>query len=240
MSQQVVQREMGEVSMLAADANFEDGDNASVASVSSTQSAVLHEIASLLLMLHDHYLQSFSPAYPQTSNMILLSLVQLVIDTGLYDTICILDVERLRRHVTKHVNPDGSVSKNNHSMGYEIFYDWLKQLSIFVFDRSYEKASPKAQSYSKNRGKRELHHLLTQHIIPYTSKIEQMKTSTKEAPYKSNHNHKEVLRVIGMLTDKALSVMSEYSEFLQLLFLDIIQHVSYVVISICFVKYCNY
>ena len=198
-------------------------DEASVASVSSTQSAVLHEIASLLLMLHDHYLQSFSPSYPPTSNMILLSLVQLIVDTGLYDTVCILDVDRLRRHVTKHLNPDGSFSKNNVGMGYELFYDWLKQLSIFVFDRSYTSTT---KATSKSHGKRELHLLLTQHIIPYTSRMEEMKNSKKESPYKSSHNHKEVLHVLGMLTEKSLAVMSEYSEFIQLLFLDIMQHVS--------------
>lgn len=70
----------------------------------------LHEIASLLLMVHDFYLSQV------TGSDIILALTTFIHDINLHQKVSILDVERCRRKVMGRAL--------SYIMGYELFYDW--------------------------------------------------------------------------------------------------------------------
>ena len=191
----------------------------------SSQTA-LQEIASLLLVLHDQYLTSEYPLASTPRNMVLRSLIQFVIDIGLKDVVCVLDIERLRRHVMQAAlvaangNIASSASTANNSMGYESFYDWLRKLSSFIFTRALIEKKP------TSAGKRELHHLLTSYIIPFSTQLDQVDQAVQSSIFQKNVElGEDMFKRVNVLTDHALLVVSEYSEFLQLLYLDILKKV---------------
>lgn len=191
----------------------------------SSQTA-LQEIASLLLVLHDQYLTSEYPLAATPRNMVLRSLIQFVIDIGLTDIICVVDIERLRRHVMQGAlvavngNIASSASTANNSMGYESFYDWLRKLSSFIFTRAL------IEKKVTSAGKRELHHLLTDYIIPFSSQLDQVEQGVQSAIFQKNVQlGEDMFRRVNVLTDQALLVITEYSEFLQLLYLDVLKKV---------------
>lgn len=102
----------------------------------------LREIATLLLLLHEHYVQD-----PDDSYKVFNSLRKFIYDIGLKDVISSLDIENYRR----------KVMGNDITMNYEKFYDWLRGIASLAFEGG---------------GKRALHSLLTTHIIPLASKGE--------------------------------------------------------------------
>ena len=92
-----------------------------------------------------------------------------VIVIGLDSIVSIIDCERLRRAVVKQ-RGGGSTDLQ---MGYELFYDWLRLLAQLIFK---EQGSQGAETVQGDRekgqsGRRALHRLLTQYIIPFASKI---------------------------------------------------------------------
>ncbi len=194
----------------------------------SSQSA-LQEIASLLLVLHDQYLTSDYPLASTPRHMVLRSLIQFVIDIGLNDVLCVLDIERLRRHVMQGaiIAANGTIASSastaNNSMGYESFYDWLRKLSSFLFTRALIEKKP------TSAGKRELHHLLTSFIIPFSSQLDQVDQAAQSVIFQKNVKlGEDIFQRVTVLTDHALLVLCEYSEFLQLLYFDILKKVSVV------------
>jgi len=100
----------------------------------------LREIATLLLLLHEHYVQD-----PDDSYKVFNSLRKFIYDIGLKDVISSIDIENYRR----------KVMGNDNTMNYENFYDWLRGIASLAFEGG---------------GKRALHSLLTTHIIPLASK----------------------------------------------------------------------
>ena len=102
----------------------------------------LREIATLLLLLHEHYFHDHDDSYN-----VFNALRRFVYDIGLKDVISSIDIEKYRRYV---------MNNNDTSMNYEKFYDWLRGIASLVFDGG--------------GGKRALHSLLTIHIIPLASK----------------------------------------------------------------------
>jgi hypothetical protein len=105
----------------------------------------LHEIASLLVLVHDFYLKE------ARGREVSVALLRLIHDVGLQYSVSVLDSERLRRKAMLQSNKD--------SMGYEEFYDWLRHLSRFVFG-------------TQENPRRALHLMFVQHIIPCTSRFE--------------------------------------------------------------------
>ena len=101
----------------------------------------LREIATLLLLVHEQYVQD-----PDNSYNVFNSLRLFVYDIGLKDIISSLDIEKYRRKVMR---------SDDSSMNYEKFYDWLRGIASLAFEGG---------------GKRALHSLLTMHIIPLASK----------------------------------------------------------------------
>lgn len=104
----------------------------------------LQEIASLLLIVHDDYLKG------ATGHEVVSALYALIRDVGLTSKVSVLDIERLRREV---------MGDGDNEMGYELFYDWLRGVGLLV--------APDKEA----AGKKALHHLLTQHIIPFASSM---------------------------------------------------------------------
>ena len=100
----------------------------------------LREIATLLLLLHEHYVLD-----PDDSYKVFNSLRKFIYDIGLKDVISSIDIENYRR----------KVMGNDNTMNYEKFYDWLRGIASLAFEGG---------------GKRALHSLLTTHIIPLASK----------------------------------------------------------------------
>ena len=92
---------------------------------------------------------------------------------GLDFIVSIIDCERLRRAVVKHKGGGSS----DLQMGYEIFYDWLRLLAQLVFKEQGShgaetgQGSTVADREKGQSGRRALHRLLTQYIIPFASKI---------------------------------------------------------------------
>lgn len=118
----------------------------------------LHEIASLLVLVHDYYLEE------ARGREISLALYRLLYDVGLTDRVSFLDSERLRWKVMNNSASNGGYEK----MGYEIFYDWLRQLAQFIFPYH------ESEDGSGNSGgsRHALHCLLVDYILPCTSDLE--------------------------------------------------------------------
>lgn len=159
----------------------------------------LQEIASLLLIVHDDYLKGV------VDGEILSALVELIDDVGLGSQVSMLDAERLRRSVMKNSDAD---------MGYELFYDWLRGVGQLV---------------SRDRdvgGKKALHYLLTQYIIPFASTLGTRSSSS-------------VLETHGLpyYTSAALKVMSDCDAFLVHWFYNMVAQVS-PKLSIAKLQYC--
>ena len=112
---------------------------------SMTIQTSLQEVADLLIVLHDEYLQDADGA------AVLYQLLKLLHDLSLTEDICILDVERIRLKVMSH-------NGNEQTMSYESFYEWLREASVFIF-RKFDEA-----------GNRALSLLLTKYIIPFATK----------------------------------------------------------------------
>jgi hypothetical protein len=148
----------------------------------------LQEIASLLLIVHDDYLKGVFGAD------VLLALWELLEDVGLSSLVSLLDAERLRRSVMQDSDAD---------MGYELFYDWLRGVGQLV---------------SKDRdvgGKRALHYLLTQFIIPFASTLGTRASSGAPVDYS-----------LPYYSRAALSAMSDCDSFLLLWFHSLVAKVS--------------
>lgn len=101
-----------------------------------------------------------------------------VCDKGLDSIVSIIDCERLRRVVVKHKGGGGGGSSSELQMGYELFYDWLRLLAQLVFKEQGSQGAEASQGAltpgdrdKGHSGRRALHRLLTQYIIPYASKI---------------------------------------------------------------------
>jgi hypothetical protein len=108
----------------------------------------LQEIAHLLLMIYEKY-----KFLNVTQLDCLTSLCEFLRDAGLEDRICVLDVEYFRRKVAL---PEAN---NLVSMGYEKFYQWLKEVSASYYQYD---------SISKNN-KKSFHKLLVDYIVPFSS-----------------------------------------------------------------------
>ena len=100
--------------------------------------------------------------------------------------VSIIDCERLRRLVIKQKSGEAH-------MGYELFYDWLRLLAQFVF---HEEGAG---------GRRALHQLLTQYIIPFASKM-----GDSEQTNRSKEREKKPL---PLFSSGFLNVLMEYSHF---------------------------
>lgn len=127
-------------------------------------SAVLEEIASLLLMLHESYFAKDVTGWRAT----LEAMVRFAHDASLSVHLSVLDLERLRRRVMKNSDDDPPLgaapaspsarSQSQPSMGYGLFYEWLRDVATIIFP------------YPGDSGrKRSLHALLTQFILPLAS-----------------------------------------------------------------------
>lgn len=147
----------------------------------------LQEIASLLLIVHDDYLKGVS------GSDVLLALVELIDDVGLAGQVSLLDAERLRRMVMQEHESD---------MGYELFYDWLRGVGQLVsVDRD-------------AGGKKALHYLLTQYIIPFASTL-----GTRSSGSDS------VVHSLPYYDRSALRTMSDHDTFILLWFHDLVHQV---------------
>jgi hypothetical protein len=107
----------------------------------------VQDIASLLLMIHDHYLSH------ATGNEITLELSSLISSTGLKAIVSILDIERCRRLV---------MGFPSHPMDYSTFFSWLKETGNIVYP-----------SYRDSNQSLSFHKLLVNHLIPSVSKWEE-------------------------------------------------------------------
>jgi hypothetical protein len=181
----------------------------------SIPAPTLQEIASLLLVLHDQYLTFDDDAQANGSqrHQVFRALIQFVIDIELSDAICLLDIERLRIYSMQ--------ISTTEEMGYETFYDWLRQISLHTFSKRIVEKQP------TNPGKQELHHLLTEYIIPFSKRLEDLDNEEQSKSFSSKVKIGNIAyRRLNLLTDNALLVMSHYSEFIQWLYLDILINVS--------------
>jgi hypothetical protein len=151
----------------------------------------LHEIASLLLMIHDFYLSE--AVGPQ----IIISLAAFIHDVGLDVKVSVLDIERCRRQI---------MGKNLASMGYEVFYDWLRIIASLIYPKR-----------DKN-GRKALHQILTEYIIPATADWENMTADTVEK--------REKYASLSNITERTLRVYVDYSEFFLFWYHEIIAEVS--------------
>jgi hypothetical protein len=125
--------------------------------IGPAKSSLLEEIASLLVLLHETYLAD--AIGPQDT---LVKLLELIEDIGLDDKITVLEVEMFRRRC--QAEGSGALGQG---MGYETFYCCLRDIAGFVF-----------QLNTQQGGKRSLHCLLTQYIIPFCrGKAQQVDTS---------------------------------------------------------------
>lgn len=115
----------------------------------------LQEIANLLLLIHESYLQRTS------SNEILMKLLDLVEDVGLGNFVTILDVETFRRNY---------MNASDEFMDYEMFYCWLRDVSVFALKFNFIEG-----------GKRSFHTMLTKYIIPFATKGGKSSVSLSEA-----------------------------------------------------------
>lgn len=166
--------------------------------MSASQTAtVLSEIASLLLLLHETYLRDASEW-----REILSALMTFLHDAKLSDLVSVLQVERLRRKVMP-TQPASSSKSPKIVMGYEMFYEWLREVSALVYPYSGE-----------NGRRRSLHSLLTQYIIPLATGPE---TSINNASGENTLDGKNdgALFPIHAAT---LDAMIEYSDFMHLLY----------------------
>lgn len=164
-------------------------DNAASSSNSPSIHQSLHEIASLLVLVHDVYLKE------ARGREVSLALLRLVYDVGLQSSVSILDIERIKRHVMAKSTSD--------MMGYEIFYDWLRHISRYLF------------ANTERDPRKSLHLLLTQYIIPCAaSKFDN--TLVVPAGYVL------VSEYFRKITDKAWKVLAEYADFIQYWYLHIL------------------
>ena len=144
----------------------------------------LHEIASFLLVVHDSYLKD------AVGQDILTALMTLVHDMGLNDYVSILDAEYLRLKV---------MNLGEIHLGYDLFYDWLRGIGNIVYRGEYDAS-----------GRRALHYLLMQYVIPFASKLG------------TNKAEKSVKLIkLPYFTKAALKVMVDFSELLLLWYLEI-------------------
>lgn len=146
----------------------------------------LQEIASLLLIVHDDYLKGVSGAD------VLSALAELIDDVGLTQQVSILDAERLRRTV---------MQDNESDMGYELFYDWLRGVGQLV------------SSDRDVGGKKALHYLLTQYIIPFASTLGTRSGSDG------------IVHSLPYYDGSALRIMSDFDSFFFLWFHDLVHQV---------------
>ncbi len=146
----------------------------------------LQEIASLLLLIHDFYLKE------TFGSDILVSLMTLIVDVNLQDLVSVIDAERLRGCVMKF---------GETQMDYELFYEWLRGIGQLVYPAD------------DVGGKKALHFLLTQHIMPFAVNIQ-----NDFETYGQVHT-----KYLPFYTEAALKTMIHNSEFLYLWFLHILQ-----------------
>lgn len=114
---------------------------------SSSVEDSLNEIASLLLMIHEHYLKNL------VGVDITVALVSLVENIGLSCDVSVLDIERLRRN-----RPEFSVL---YPMEFDTFFTWLRSLAKFIY------------SENEGDGRVAFHHLLVNYLVPAVSSLEQ-------------------------------------------------------------------
>lgn len=103
-----------------------------------------NEIASLLLMVHDHYLRHL------VGYDITLSLSRFVHSMRLQEEVSVLDVERLRFQV---------MGLSSYPMEFDAFFSWLRALSIFLY---------KGRDIG---GKMAFHTFLVENLVPSVSEV---------------------------------------------------------------------
>lgn len=184
----------------------------------------LQEIASLLFLLHDFYLNNVD-----SSDNILMSLWRFIQDIKLDHKISILDVEYLRQ---KAIN--NSQQGNDHMyMGYEEFYHWLSGVGQYLLTPFQGN-----EANSERARKQSLHHILTVYVIPCMSQWEKLTNSSSSGlpsvlgspsektallleRRKSIINQSERL----LVTKVALEIMTSFREFLLLWFKNLVHQV---------------
>lgn len=155
-------------------------------SVDSSVNQSLQEIASLLLLIHDCYLND------SYGSDVLNSLINLVFDTGLDNIVSILDIEYCRTTV---------MNSTDVSMGYDLFYNWLRNIAHFVYKRS------------SIVGKKALHRILIEYIIPFASQLDG-RSPVMKSRYSTN------------LSPSFLRSIMNYSEFVTSWFYLLLMKVS--------------
>lgn len=114
---------------------------------SSSVEDSLNEIASLLLMIHEHYLKNL------VGVDITVALVSLIENIGLSRDVSVLDIERLRRD-----RPEFSVV---YPMEFDTFFTWLRSVAKFIYNEN------------DSDGRVAFHHLLVNYLVPAVSSLEQ-------------------------------------------------------------------
>ena len=117
--------------------------------------SALSEIARLLLLLHETYVRNVS-GWRETLSALMLFLH----DAKLSHLVSVLEAEGLRRKVMSKAL----------SMGYDMFYEWLREVGTLIFPFEGE-----------NGRRRALHALLTQYIIPMATEDGECKEWTNPA-----------------------------------------------------------
>lgn len=100
------------------------------------------EIASLLLMVHDHYLRHL------VGSDITLALSKFVSGMNLQDDVSVLDIERMRFQV---------MGQSSHPMEFDAFFAWLRTLAMFLYKRR------------DINGRMAFHVFLVEHLVPSVS-----------------------------------------------------------------------
>lgn len=150
----------------------------------------LQEIASLLLLVHDYYLQGCH------GSEVLVPLTVLIKDVGLSDAVSFLDIERLRRTV---------MGTSEGGMGYERFYDWLRGIAQLVYRGD------------DGSGRRELHLLITKHILPFASALH--KSAAEQGDAVGNQARPSPAREsysfsMPFFTEAEMAFIVKYTDFL--------------------------
>lgn len=148
----------------------------------------LKEIASLLLLVQEHYVSS------KVGPDVTLALAKLINEVGIIKSISVLDSERLRRQVMRWVSSP---------MDAQPFYFWLRDVAAL----SYEERDL--------NGRKALHQMLTQCLVPAMSEWEG--TITSSAIF-----HSAYYEPLRYLTESAWKVLVTYSEFFHHLFMHLL------------------
>jgi len=178
------------------------------AMATTTATTAMDEVAQLLVSVYDDYV-----SWADSGSTILQGLLRLLHDLTLSAAVSILDAERLRLRVMK-----GAMGSRHVAMTYEQFYEWLREVAGFVFDKFGES------------GPRALNLLLTKHLIPLAIKGKEVSVvstvaaataaaaARQPAPvvaaFPGRKQQQPPLPPSAPLDDATLSVLNPYGDFL--------------------------